>query len=357
MRWLIGLLAVVLLAPAAGATGPCTTAGPECIEWVAVGGAAAQTAIYRTYPLGARADGITSALILVHGASRDGHNYFRHALAAAFLAGALERTVVIAPRFASSDGACRDAMSPGEASWACAAGAESWRTGGTALNDAKLTSFDVADEVLRTLARKAAFPGLKRIVVAGHSAGGQFVSRYALTNRVHEALGVTITYVVANPSSYAYLDPSRPSPSALPPGIAAGAPGYTAPAPANAPPPFGPFADARNCTTYDTWPNGLQARAGYSARVADADLKAALVGRPVTYLLGGLDILPLFGFDASCAAMAQGPTRLARGLAYARYASDRHGAAHKTVLVPSCGHNARCMFTADDALALVFPSD
>ena len=72
-----------------------------------MGGAAAQTAIYRTYPLGARADGITSALILVHGASRDGHNYFRHALAAAFLAGALERTVVIAPRFASTDGGVR----------------------------------------------------------------------------------------------------------------------------------------------------------------------------------------------------------------------------------------------------------
>jgi hypothetical protein len=65
----------------------------------------------------------------------------------------------------------------------------------------------------------------------------------------------------------------------------------------------------------------------------------------------------IVGFDSSCAAMAQGPTRLARGLAYARYVSDRHGGSHKTVLVPSCGHNARCMFTADDALALVFPKD
>lgn len=357
MRWLIGLLAVVLLAPGAGAAGPCTAASPECMEWVAVSGAATQTAVYRTYPLGARADGITSAVVLVHGAGRDGHNYFRHALAAAFLAGALERTVVIAPRFASSDGACRDAVAAQETNWACAGGPESWRTGGLALNDRALTSFDVADEVLRKLARKDVFPGLKRIVVAGHSAGGQFVSRYALANRVHETLGVPVTYVVANPSSYAYLDASRPSPTALPPGIAAGAPGYTAPPPATAPPPFGPFADARNCTTYDAWPYGLQARAGYSARVADADLKAALAARPVTYLLGGLDILPLFGFDASCAAMAQGPTRLARGLAYARYVSDRHGASHKTVLVPSCGHNARCMFTADDALALVFPKD
>jgi hypothetical protein len=139
--------------------------------------------------------------------------------------------------------------------------------------------------------------------------------------------------------------------------VAAGAPGYTAPLPASPPPPFGPFADARNCTGYDSWPYGLRDRAGYSARISDDDLKRQLAARPVTYVLGGLDILPLFGFDGSCAAMAQGPTRLARGLAYARYVVDRHGAQHKTLLVPSCGHNARCMFTVESVLPLAFPRE
>ena len=363
MRWPIGLLVVLLLlarlfTPGAWAAAPCTAASAECVEFVAVPGAASQTAIYRTHPLGARAEGVTAAFILVHGASRDADNYFRHALAAAFLAGALERTVVIAPRFASSDGAtCRDALGPREANWSCEGGRESWRTGGAAVNDGAVTSFDVADEILRTLARKDRFPDLKAVVFAGHSAGGQFVSRYAMAGEVHERLGVLVTYIVANPSSYGYLDAMRPSPSALPASVAAGAPGYTAPVPANPRPPFGPFADARNCTTYDAWPYGLQGPRGYSARVADGDLKARLAARPITYLLGGLDILPLFGFDASCAAMAQGPTRLARGLAYARYVNERFGAAHKTIMVPSCGHNARCMFTADAALAAVFPKE
>ena len=78
------------------------------------------------------------------------------------------------------------------------------------------------------------------------------------------------------------------------------------------------FGDADNCTTYDSWPYGLQKRVGYSKRLTDDQLKQQLASRPATYLLGGLDILPLFGFDGSCGAMAQGPTRMARGLAYAR---------------------------------------
>lgn len=73
------------------------------------------------------------------------------------------------------------------------------------------------------------------------------------------------------------------------------------------------------------------------------------------YLLGGLDILPLFGFDGSCAAMAQGPTRLARELAYSQHVNQRFGAKHEVRMVPTCGHNARCMFTDNAALALLFP--
>ena len=66
-------------------------------------------------------------------------------------------------------------------------------------------------------------------------------------------------------------------------------------------------------------------------------------------------MLPLAGFDASCPAMAQGPTRLGRGLAYQKYVNERYGAHHKAVVVPLCGHNARCMFTADVTLPLAFP--
>ena len=95
-----------------------------------------------------------------------------------------------------------------------------------------------------------------------------------------------------------------------------------------------------------------------------ATVEAALLGAPmvvvyrlapVTYLLGEIDILPLGGFDSSCPAMAQGANRLARGRAYGKYVNDKYGAGHQVTVVPLCGHNARCMFTAEVALPLLFP--
>jgi len=128
------------------------------------------------------------------------------------------------------------------------------------------------------------------------------------------------------------------------------------PAPPAVPSPaFVPYADAKNCAGHDNWPYGLKSRIGYAARLADGQLKKQLAARPVTYLLGEVDILPLGIFGTSCPAMAQGPTRLAWGLAFSRYVKERQAANHSTVVVPFCGHSARCMFTSDVALPLIFP--
>jgi Alpha/beta hydrolase family len=355
------LLAFLALAPAYAAT-PCLIATTECTEWVTLGGGPSRSMIYRTYSLDLRNDRITRALVMVHGTNRDADNYYRNALASAFLANALEDTVVIAPRIASNDRGCRDALAPNEVSYSCSG--DSWRSGGTAASNNKLTSFDFIDEVLRKLARKDIFPNLKHIVVAGHSAGGQFVNRYEMANQVHETLGVPVSYVVANPSSYAYPDSVRPTAADWP--VAAGPPGYS-PEPAGAAAGrgraeggtpgaiFRPFGDARNCTTYDQWPYGFEHRSGYTAKLSDEQLKKQLASRPTTYLLGELDILPLGGFDGSCPAMAQGPTRLARGLAFSKYVTEKLGGHPEVTVIPECAHNARCMFTDEKALPIVFP--
>src|SRR5262245_55553454 len=85
------------------------TATSACVEWITLGGDASRSLVYRTYPLTERNPSIVRALIVVHGASRDADNYFRSALAAGFLAGALDDTVIVAPRMASNNGdGCKD---------------------------------------------------------------------------------------------------------------------------------------------------------------------------------------------------------------------------------------------------------
>jgi len=367
-RWLLALTALVSAHGAWAAA--CTKANETCTEWIAMEGPLSAL-VYRSHALGARNETITRALVIVHGGSRDAHTNFNHTLAAAFLADALEDTVIVSPRFASNEeslskqsantvaaarAAPRDKLAPNELNWISEFGGRHWNAGGFAIN-AKVTSYEVVDEILRKLARKDVFPNLRTIVVAGHSSGGQFVSRYQMVNRVHDQLGVKVAYLVSNPGAYTYLDNQRPTTSAIPPNVSSSVSGFIPMGLAKPPPPFVPYPDARHCTTYDTWPYGLKDRVAYAARSSEEQLKQQAATRPTTFLLGELDILPLVNFDISCNAMAQGASRLSRGLAFARYVRENFGAQHKVVVLNGCGHHTRCMLTSDQSLPLLFPKD
>jgi pimeloyl-ACP methyl ester carboxylesterase len=363
MRLLFAALALALISvrpgiaaaqapqPKGGASAACTTATPDCTEWVALGSGSARSLVYRSHPLKVRDERIRRALVMVHGTLRNPDRYFRTAVSAAFLAGALDDTVVVAPRIASADRNCHDQLAPNEVSWSCVG--DSWRSGGVAASDKDLTSFDFVDAILRELADTRTFPNMAAIVVAGHSAGGQFVARYEMANRIHDTLGVPVHYVVANPSSYAWPDVTRPLP------VDDGAPASAQLGWKEEKPhtnfSYGAF-DGTSCAGWDTWPYGLEDRTtGYTAGEPDDQLKKQLAARPTTYLLSQVDTLPLGGFDSSCRAMAQGATRRARGEAYVKFVNEHLGARHDVLIVPECGHNDRCVYTTDEVLKVIFP--
>jgi len=335
------------MAPAA----PCTTSTDACTAWVTLGGGPGRTMVYTTHPLDARNVAIKRALIMVHGTNRNADHYFATATAAAFLAGALDNTIVIAPHLVIAT----DKLAANEIAWP--SGGDSWRSGGISQSHPGLSSFDVADELLRKLATKSVFPNMEAIVVTGHSAGGQYATRYAMANKVHDTLGVPVTYVVANPSSYAWPDATRPTAEgdAEPVGAKDGWKLETGPHTNFT---YGPYdATAKNCANYNRWPAGLENRAtSYTAKMTDDQLKKQLASRPTTFLLGQVDTLPLGGFDSSCTAMAQGPTRRARGEAFVKYVNDTLGAKHAIQIVSECGHNDRCIFTTDIVFPVVFPA-
>src|SRR5215216_7101196 len=119
----------------------CVSPVAACREWVNVDSGTARTQVYRNHSLDAANESVTHAIIVVHGQGRDADNYYRHILAAAFLADALERTLIVAPRFTSNEGrSCRDTVSSGELNWVCS-GPHSWRSGGAAVGRNDVTSF------------------------------------------------------------------------------------------------------------------------------------------------------------------------------------------------------------------------
>ena len=342
-------VAAAFAATALCAQAPCTRAVTACERWITFGGGPARSMVYATYALDAANSRVTRALVMVHGAGRNADHYFETSTAAGFLAGALENTIIIAPRYAAGN----DSVAPNEIKWP--EGANSWRSGGFSPTAATISSFDLVDEIVRLLANKRTFPNLAKIVIAGHSAGGQFATRYEMTNKVHATPGVAISYVVANPSSYAWPAAVRPMPTG-------DADPATADKEALGPNgekihtnfAFGPF-DSTRAPNYNKWPAGLVNRTGYTAGMSDDQLMKQLVERPTTYLLGQVDVLPLGGFDSSPNAMAQGPTRRARGEAFFKYVTETLGAKHNAIIVSECGHNDRCIFTTNTVFSSIFP--
>jgi pimeloyl-ACP methyl ester carboxylesterase len=349
------LIAFVLVAGAATASAqvaPCTHPVAACERWITFGKGPSRSMVYGSYALTTPNSAITRALIMVHGAGRNADHYFETAMAAAFLAGALDNTIVLAPRFAAGN----DSVKANEIKWP-EQGAN-WRSGGRVAADTTITSFDFVDEIVRKLADKKVFPNLKNVVVAGHSAGGQYATRYEMGNRIHGTLGVDMSYVVANPSSYAWPVAERP----LMMGNADTTDAYREALGPNGEKvngnfTFGPFDTTKVARTanYNRWPSGLDGLAGYVAGQTKEQLVQQLVDRPTTYLLGQVDVLPLGGFDSSPNAMAQGPTRRARGEAFFTYVNQKLGAKHKAIIVPECGHNDRCIFTTNLVFSSIFP--
>src|SRR4029450_11085752 len=91
----------------------------------------ARSRIYRSHSLDVRNDAVRRALIMVHGTNRNADHYFETATAAAFLAGALDDTIVIAPHMIDRN----DKAQENEVVWL-----GGWRTGGPSEANPSLTS-------------------------------------------------------------------------------------------------------------------------------------------------------------------------------------------------------------------------
>jgi pimeloyl-ACP methyl ester carboxylesterase len=188
------------------------------------------------------------------------------------------------------------------------------------------------------------FPQLARIVLAGHSAGGQIVHRYAVLNGIDQALraaGIGMSYIISSPSSYLYFTKERPT------GAADGR--------------FAPY-DAAACPGYNLYRYGVEnlgRLARYAGNLGSAGLFRRYAARDVTYLLGTADNDPDHPqLDQNCGARAQGSNRLERGRNYIRYERRLAGSdiklVRRTFEVIGVGHTQSRMFGSKCAAALLF---
>jgi hypothetical protein len=179
------------------------------------------------------------------------------------------------------------------------------------------------------------WPNLQKIVVTGHSAGGQVVGRYAMATQIPQA--ASIRFVPLNPSSWAYLVPQRP--------VSGSTTSFTTPS-------------SKCGGSYDEWKYGLAGDFNsYVGAVGATRIREQFGTREVVYFLGTQDDNPYDSdLDTSCEAMRQGPHRLARGQAYFNHLRLQYGniPPRHTLRTANCDHSSGCMYRSSTGQDILF---
>ena len=213
-----------------------------------------------------------------------------------------------------------------------------WRGGGLSISSdvnkdlPHLSSFTVIDRLINVAIDRN--PGINRVIIMGHSAGGQFVNRYAAINNCLDRIvrkGILIVYVAANPSSYLYLDSTRYEFN----------------------PKGGIQRKSRNnledCPKNNRYIYGLNNLFGYAETLSKQKIKTRLLNRSNIFLLGEEDKKRNWSLDISCQAETQGKNRLERGILYqhhlSRFYENNSNPMHIWLKIPDVGHDSRQMLT------------
>ena len=271
---------------------------------------------------------IERLLVVVHGALRDSDRYFEHAWMAAKDDGS--STLVVAPQFLAGVDLGPQATVPHNTLYW---DVEGWKGGERALGPVPISSFTAMDCLLRQLTG----PGWRRdgkkptVVIIGNSAGGQYVNRYAAVGRAPDELaraGISVRFIIANPSTYLYFDRERP-------------------------------VAVRDETSINRWRYGFDFPPDYVDTTPQESLRRYLE-RDVTIVLGsedrdGASLL----LEVSAAAMAQGANRLERGIYYDKHIRGLARAAglaarHRTIKLAGVGHAAEDVLAAPETRAIMF---
>jgi hypothetical protein len=276
---------------------------------------------------------IRRVVIVVHGYERNAADYARRMMEL----GPPADTLVVAPQFLAPEDIAAHHLPDTVLRWPH----DTWSGGEPALGPAPLSAFDGIDAIIAKLRDRAIFANLSTVVVAGFSAGGQVLQRYAIVGRGAGlgGAGIQVRYVVGSPSSYAYFNDDRPQADGS----------------------FGTFAGAATCPAFNRWKYGFAGNLPpYVAAVAAPGVSALerrYAVRDIVYLVGANDTDPDHPFlDKSCAAEAQGANRLARMQFFLAEMKQRDGDVFKQRMwvIDSAAHNEAKVFGSPCGRAALF---
>lgn len=278
-------------------------------------------------------EAITTAIIAVHGSGHNAKGQFENiSLAAQVENSNLDTLLLIAPQFIGDEEVGEFLLDEEHVFWE-----DSWRIGDNSAEETgDVSSFTIMDSLMVTLAK---YPNLKKIVLAGHSAGAQFTCRYSASTPIVDELeekGIDLKFVPVNPGTYTYMDDKRK--------VLGTESTFEVP--------FSFTIDA--CSDYNEYPWGLEDLNPYLDVVGADGIRDRLKTRNVTYLIGQNDNDPTpeeTSINEQCESILQGRDRFERATNYFDHLLDFYGPEimenQKILVVPGAGHSSTVIYPSE----------
>ena len=218
---------------------------------------------------------IKRAIIVIHGTGLNAKDYYNTTRTEAVKAGLnLAEVDIIAPQYFEDYPA---------GNWANYYRWGGWRYGYHSIGIPR-SSYAMIDHIIGQLADHR--PNLETIVVAGQSAGGQFVDRYSI-GAPDSPPGIDIRYWIVNPGSYLWHTSDRPDPDPT-------------------------------CVGFNDYHVGVNNRNAYMQQSTTAQLRQRAIERDIYWSVGADDT----GGDTPCKYVVQGAHRYDRWFNHRQHIAD-----------------------------------
>lgn len=194
-----------------------------------------------------------------------------------------------------------------------------------------LSAFEVLDHMIIHILSSGNFPNIKQIVILGHSAGGQFVNRYAASNTFMDKYPLPVKFLVTAASSYIYFSPKRANDASRT--------HFETPYPKK--------------PAYNQWGYGVKKLYGFHKKyaVTAEKMQKRYPNLRIRYLVGSEDVHLSNTLDMNTEAMLQGLNRKQRAITYYNHLQDHFGPditqRQDFFIIDGVGHSAKDLIESD----------
>lgn len=257
-------------------------------------------------------------LIYVHGGALDSELHFGYANRGIFKTGRTFNTIVLAPQFQMSN-------TQNNYYWT----QFSWKDGKKSINAVpKMSSFAILDSLIIGNVLKN-YKQIETVVIAGHSAGGQFVYRYAVLSQLPDLISQEVYYLPMNPGTVTYMGPERWNKSKSR---------------------FETPLNAASCPSYNDWIHGLSniSTNEYNRNITASEIREVFPWRNLTIAIGTEDT-KYNELDMKCEDMYLGLHRYERATNMFNYIKTYYPSTlHQKIEVQGVAHHGDYMINSPE---------